>query len=69
MTRYFVAGNLWLAISLVLILGRKFERSEPTMYSFFGVGQWLYPGSYNLLILVCIALGIGFLVAARHKQD
>jgi len=65
--RYFVAGNLWLLVSLVLILGKKVERGDPTMYSFFGVGGWHYPGSYWLMVLACAGLGVAFLIIARRQ--
>lgn len=62
MARYFVAGNLWLVAALVLHVGRTFARSEPTMYSFFGMGRWFYPESYSLLVGVCAAIGILLLI-------
>lgn len=65
MTRYFVAGNMWLVITLVLLIGKK--GSNPVF--FFGVGGWHSPGFYNLLTLACFALGVGFLMAARNKED
>ncbi len=54
MTRFFVAGNFWLFTALVLVLGRKVARTQPMMYSFFDVGGWYYPGTYNFWIGVCL---------------
>ena len=55
MTRYFIAGNYWLTFALLLFLGRKIERSNPTRYSFFG-GGWLDPTTYLLLILLPLGM-------------
>ena len=52
---YFAAGNLWLLVSLLLALGRTFERSEPLMYSFFGIGDWYYPSTYNVWVGLSLA--------------
>lgn len=51
---YFAAGNLWLLVSLLLVVGRTWERSQPTMYSFFGVGGWYYPETYNVWVGLCL---------------
>jgi len=56
--RYFIAGNIWLVLALVLLVGRNVARSSPTMYSFFKVGAWLYPATYNLIVLAAVVLGI-----------
>ena len=65
----FVAGNLWLIVALVLLLGKNIMRGNPTRYSFFGVGGWYSPGAYWLMILVCAAMGVGFMMAARRNQQ
>ena len=62
MTRYFVAGNVWLVIALIVCLGRTYERSAPVRYSFFHSGQWLSPQAYTLLVLLPLAVGVFFLV-------
>lgn len=56
--RYFVAGNLWLMMALVLFLGRDVARTQPTMYSFFGAGGWHHPTTYNLFIIISAGLGL-----------
>lgn len=60
----FAASNLWLLVSLVLFVGKKYERSEPTMYSFVGVGGYFYPSSYDALVYGSLAVSLVFLVAA-----
>jgi len=62
--RYFVAGNVWLVIALAVFLGKTFERSSPTMYSFFGVGGWMTPATYNMALLFCVALAAAFFTMA-----
>ena len=57
----FIAGNVWLLMSVVLWLGRKAVRFEPTRYAFFEVGGWHSPFSYNLLIMMCVVVGLAFL--------
>ena len=53
-TSLFIAGNFWLFTALVLFLGEKWERSEPTRYSFAGLGAWLSPESYSGLVYGCL---------------
>ena len=52
MKAYFIAANFWAAVALVIHMGRHFERSGPTMYSFLGVGRWFEPTEYNCLVAV-----------------
>lgn len=54
---YFVGGNFWLLMALVLWLGRNAVRTGPTRYSFFGVGGWLSPFEYGLLVVACAFIG------------
>jgi hypothetical protein len=54
-----MTGNLWLLAALLLVIGRKFARDSPTMYSFFGIGDWMYPMSYNVLTIGCVILSVG----------
>lgn len=56
MLRYFIAANFWLFVALVLYVGRKFERGDPTRYSVFGVGQWFSPNEYWWLISAALAI-------------
>lgn len=60
----FAAANLWLVIALILFVGKKYERSEPTMYSFVGVGSYFYPGSYDSMVFGCLLVGLVFLTLA-----
>ncbi|MFZ5831785.1 MAG: hypothetical protein ACOY3P_16985 [Planctomycetota bacterium] len=53
-----VIGNVWLVIALLLVLGRCFARSEPLMYSFFCIGGWYYPATYNSMVGVCLIVAI-----------
>ena len=50
MSQYFVTGNIWLTLALLAFIGKKYERSDPTMYSVFGVGRYFYPHQYTMLI-------------------
>lgn len=56
MKRYFVAGNIWLAIAFVAWIGRTYERSDPLMYSFMGVGHTFYPSGYAVVLAVPLAI-------------
>lgn len=62
MTRYFVAGNVWLLVALVLFVGRTYERSSPSRYSVFNGGQWFSPEAYWLLIIAAAGVAIFFFV-------
>ena len=50
MSQYFLAGNLWLIFAALAIVGRKLERSQPDMHSFFGVGRRFYPHEYATFV-------------------
>ena len=63
MLRYFVAGNLWAFLAVVLTLGRRAWRSGPPRYEFFGHGS-LGPTSYNLIITFCVAAAAIFFLLA-----
>ena len=66
---YFVAGNLWLLIALVLLLGRKAERFQPTFYSFFGTRSWLSPFAYGFLIVACAFIGVGLIFLGSRATN
>lgn len=57
MNKFFVAGNLWLLIALVVLLGRNVERHDPTRYSFIGYGWW-DPMTYNLIVILLFIFGL-----------
>lgn len=56
MTRYFAAANAWLLVAILILVGRTYERSDPTRYSVFHGGQWFSPETYALLVLIPLAL-------------
>ena len=62
---YFVVGNAWLFVALLLYVGRFPRRSSPTMYTFFSENSaWLTPVEYNgLMDRVCRGGGILFRTA------
>jgi hypothetical protein len=63
---YVVLGSVWLLTALILRLGQSAVRYQPTRYAFFGVGGWLSPAAYWLLIVVCIAVGLVFVSHRKH---
>ena len=65
--RYFVAGNFWLFVSLLLFVGKTYERSSPTRYSFLGVGHWFTPLGYNLLVALTFLIAVCFLIGAGRR--
>ncbi len=65
--RYFIAGNIWLVLALVLLIGRNVARTSPTMYSYFKVGAWLYPAKYNLLV-AAVRAGVPELWWSRNAE-
>jgi hypothetical protein len=65
-TAYYVMGNVWLIIALILQLGRFPARESPTMYSFFGMSGWRYPSDYNLMIGIAVfAAVVQFVLAMK----
>ncbi|HEY3282293.1 MAG TPA: hypothetical protein VGN26_08480 [Armatimonadota bacterium] len=69
MSRYFIAANLWLLFAAVLFLGRNVARSQPTFYSFFGVGGWLSPMEYNLGIVAAVVVAAFFFFRDAEARD
>ena len=67
MTKYFVAGNVWLLMSLVLFVGKRMDGYDT--YSLFGIGGQYSSFTYWLAILACAAGGIRLLLIARHNRD
>jgi hypothetical protein len=55
--RYFVAGNVWLMLALLMVWGRSVERTQSIMDSFFGVGDGLEPTPYSFLVVLAVAVG------------
>lgn len=66
---YFVVGNLWLLMALVLWVGRNVARTHPTRYSFFDVGGWLSPFAYGFLILACALIGVVLMILGCRSKD
>jgi hypothetical protein len=62
MFRYFVVGNGWLLIALVLSLGKQVMRTEPEMNAFFGIGHWYPPEGYNFLTFLVLVVAVYFFV-------
>jgi len=63
MLRYFIAGNVWMLLGIVLLVGREAWRTGPARYGFAGVGS-LTSTTYNLIVTFCvIAAAIFFLLA------
>ena len=58
--RYFVAGNGWLFLGFLLVVGKTFERSQPLRYSFFGAGHWFTPLGYHLLLTLVLLLALTY---------
>ena len=68
MLRYFISGNLWLFLAIVLILGREAWRSQPARYGFLGVGSFSAAG-YNLIVAFCVTVAaIFFLLTWKTGQ-
>lgn len=63
-----IVGNLWALTALVLLVGRTVARTQPVMYSFFGIGGWYYPSSYDLLVGIGFGLALVCLVVPRLIQ-
>ena len=68
MLRYFIAGNLWLFVALLMLIGKRAWRAGPTRYSCFGVGS-LTPGLYALLVVGCIAVAFACFVLMVKTCD
>lgn len=69
MTRYFVAGNVWLVLALLMFVGRTYERSSPTRYSIFHGGQWFSAEAYTALIALLIAISTFFFIVTWKTRN
>lgn len=68
-SQYFLAGNLWLIFAALAIVGRKFERSGPEMYSFFGFGRWFSPTEYATFVgALFVAAAVCFVLQWRSTR-
>ena len=66
---YFVIGNVWLIVGLVLKLGQKEMFAKPTMYSFFGSGAWFEPNTYDRFVAFAFgAAAVSFVLAFRNRK-
>ena len=63
MLRYFIFANAWLLVTLCLFLGKTYERSDPTRYSFMGYGAWLSPAGYNAAVCACLLVSVACFAA------
>ncbi|MHC4517740.1 MAG: hypothetical protein ACYTAS_04060 [Planctomycetota bacterium] len=69
MLRYFIAGNLWAFLAVVLILGREGWRTQPARYGFMGIQGAFSAASYNLIVAFCVtAATIFFLLAWKTHE-
>lgn len=66
MIAYFVAGNFWLFVTLLLIVGRENMRSQPDMVAWFGMGNWFYPGTYGFLVFVVLLISVFFFICYKR---
>jgi hypothetical protein len=55
---YFLVGNFWLFVALVLRIGKVVVGASTGRVAFFGVGRWIYPAAYLAAEVVCLAGGI-----------
>jgi hypothetical protein len=69
MLRYFVAGNLWLLLAVVLVLGRELWRTGPALYGFAGVEGSLTAVSYNAIVAFCVTAAAIFFLLAWKTHD
>lgn len=70
MARYFIFGNVWLLVALLLFVECRFARSDPYMVSFTDRGAWMYPGTYNALVGLCVLASVVcfVLTALTHRR-
>lgn len=66
--RFFIAGNIWLFISLAVFLLRQTERTGPHRVSFLGIGTWFSPAGYNTVALVVFLIGCVFLLIGCRQS-
>ena len=59
MLRYFIAANIWLIFSFIVLLGRTTERVAPTFYSFFHNG-WFSGPAYGWILFLCFGTAACF---------
>ena len=63
--KYFIVGNAWLLVALILILGRE---DVGGYWRFFGFGE-IEEFVYVLAILLSLGLGIGLLLLHLYEGN
>ena len=51
-------GFLWILVAASVLLGQTVARTQPLMFSLFGLGGWHYPLSYRMTGIVCVAMAL-----------
>jgi hypothetical protein len=59
---YLTYANLWALVGLILYLGGKVVRDQPTCVAFFGLGAYFDPTAYMLVQITCFAASIAYLL-------
>lgn len=62
MTKYFMAGNVWLVVALVLFLGKNIAGTGSELCSLLGIGRPIDPVLYDLITLACAGIGVTFII-------
>ncbi|MCA9064924.1 MAG: serine/threonine protein kinase [Planctomycetaceae bacterium] len=63
-----LSANLWFVMAVVLLVGRRVARTSPLMYSFFDIGGWVDPATYNIWIAGCLVIAGGFALGLRRGR-
>jgi hypothetical protein len=71
MLRYFIAGNFWLLLALVLYVGRTPARTDAKTHSLFGAGQVFLSHEYWAVIAISFAASLLYfaMYAASAKKN
>jgi len=69
MLRYFVAGNLWMLVALIMYVGRTAERTGPPRYCLFGVGQWFQTHEYWAIVALPIAVSLLYFIMYSYSAN
>lgn len=64
-----IVAMMWLLAAAVLLVGKNVARTQPLMYSFFDVGAWVYPSTYNAWVLFCGLVSLGCFLFAWHSRS
>ncbi len=62
-----ICANAWALLGLLVYLGGHVERVDPDRLSFFGLGAWFEPATYEVIDVACFVIAAAWLIYSRKS--